>query len=141
MGGRAAAVGGRRAAFWGYVCLLFLGTHWPRLQAPGPEGSDKIIHVIAFGLWTALLIGAGFFGPALSLRNIGRAALIAPLYAAVDESSQAIPALHRTAAWDDYAANLTGIALACLATLVVRSVVQRRGPSPRAGDGSILPPR
>lgn len=111
----------RRAAFFLYVPVLFVGTHWPALQVPGEGRPDLWVHLAAFGLWTTLFIACGFFGPVLSTRNIASALLIAPLYAAFDEGTQAIPALRRTAAWDDYAFNCTGIVLACtIAWLVSR---------------------
>ena len=89
----------RRAAFWIYVPILFTATHWPRLEIPLPGNRpDLVIHVGAFGLWAALLIGAGFFGPPLSRRNIGAALAVAPAYAALDEGLQAIPFVHRHAA-------------------------------------------
>ena len=40
-----------RLAFWVYAAALFTATHWPKLEVPGPEGSDKVIHVGAFGTW------------------------------------------------------------------------------------------
>ena len=52
----------RRAAFWLYVPALFTATHWPYLEVPLPgERPDLAVHLCAFGLWTLLLIGAGYF--------------------------------------------------------------------------------
>lgn len=111
----------RRGAFWLYAIALFTATHWPNLRIEGPiKRPDLIIHLAAFGLWTALLIAFAAFGPALSARNILACVGIAALYAAFDESTQAIPFLNRTAAWDDYAANLGGVAAACLIAMVVK---------------------
>jgi hypothetical protein len=109
------------AAFWCYAGLLFLGTHWPRARLPDTGVRlDLFVHMGIFGVWTGLLIGAGFFGAPLSNRNLLAAALIAPVYAAVDEGLQAIPWVHRTCAWDDYALNLAGIGIALGAALALR---------------------
>lgn len=119
----------RRAAFWLYLPTLFTATHWPKLTLPGTGRPDLIVHLFAFGLWTALFIGAGFFGPALSWRNIRVAFLIAPLYAAIDEGLQAIPFVHRTAAFDDWLANLSGILLACFGALILMKRAARKTPA------------
>ncbi len=119
----------RRFAFWCYAVILFTMTHWPKLQLPGPRNTDKFVHVGAFGVWTALLIGAGFFGSLLTRRNVAICLLIAPAYAAIDEASQAIPFIHRSAEFVDYYANLAGIALAglaAMAAIVLREPVKAR---------------
>jgi VanZ family protein len=115
----------RRAAFLLYIPVLFTATHWPRLTIPGEGRKDLIVHVAALGFWTALLIGAGFFGPPLSRRNIFAAFGIATLYAVFDEATQAIPFIHRTAALDDWAADCAGIFLACVVALLVRALARR----------------
>lgn len=129
MNARGASVGPRilRLAFWGYAAILFTMTHWPKLQLPGPRNTDKFVHVAAFGIWTTLLIGAGLFGSALTWRNLAWCLLIAPVYAAIDESSQAIPFIHRSAEFADYYANLGGIALAGVvasAAMILRAKVK-----------------
>lgn len=116
-----------KVAFWIYAAALFTGTHWPNLRSPGPEGSDKVIHVMALGGWMVLASLQGWFAPQLSDRNLLRTLLVAAAYAAVDESSQAIPFVHRTAALDDYAANAIGIMLAAFALLVLRRRLEGRG--------------
>jgi VanZ family protein len=115
-----------RLAFWIYAAILFTGTHWPNLKSPGPEGSDKIIHIGAFGTWMLLATAYGWFGRPLSDRNILRTLLLAGAYAATDEGLQAIPFVHRTAALDDYAANCIGIMLAALALLLLRHRLEKR---------------
>jgi VanZ family protein len=116
----------RRAAFWCYVLILFTATHTPGVEVPFPQiRLDLFVHVGAFGLWAALLIGAGFFGPPLSNRNILAVLAIAPVYAALDEWLQKIPFIHRHAAVDDWAANVTGIILACIGAVVLRRILER----------------
>ena len=114
-----------RTTFWCYAGLLFTATHWPRLELPGPEGSDKVIHIGAFGTWMLLATACGWFDEPLTDRNILRTLLVAAAYAGADESLQAIPFEHRTAALDDYGANVIGITLAGLALIVYGA--SRRG--------------
>lgn len=95
-----------------YAVLLATATHWPQLTVPVPGRPDLVVHLVVFGLWTALCIAAGFFGPALSSRNIVYSAAAAAIIAGVDEATQAIPILNRHAAPDDAAANLLGVLVA-----------------------------
>lgn len=115
----------RRAAFWVYAVVLFAGTHWPKLKLPGTGRPDLLVHLSVFGTWTAILICAGFFGAPLSWRNIRAAAIIAPVYAAIDEAAQAIPFVHRTAAFDDWLANCGGIFLVIAGAVLLRKLRER----------------
>jgi VanZ family protein len=118
-----------RVAFLLFVPVLFTATHWPKLEIPGEGRPDLVIHIVAFGTWATLLIGCGFFGKALSWRNIGAVLLVAAAYAAFDEATQAIPWVRRHAALDDYLANLLGIVLACggaVLLMKVRGVLRSR---------------
>jgi len=109
----------RRIAFWGFAVILFTATHWPALQLPGPPNTDKFVHIAAFGCWTMLLILAAFFGGPFRWRNILACLIIAPIYAAIDEYSQAIPFIKRSAEFADYFANLKGIGLAGIIAIVL----------------------
>ena len=101
----------RRVAFLLCTAVLLLATLWPKLKVPGPEGTDKVSHFLAFGTWTFLFILASYFGPLGSRRNLFAVALIAPVFAGADELAQLIPGVHRTCSWEDYAANANGIAI------------------------------
>lgn len=117
-----------RIAFALYAIALLLATHWPMLRLPpvGPiSRTDILAHVVAFGLWTALLTACAFWPPVLSTRNLRRCALIAAAYAVLDETSQAIPALNRTVDPADYAANLAGVTTAWI---ILELVARRRAP-------------
>ena len=96
-----------------YAGFMFMMTHWPRLTIPLPGRPDLLVHATIFGIWTGLLIACGRFGPPLSARNIGWAFVVGVVYAGIDEALQAIPFLKRTAAWDDWACDVAGVALAC----------------------------
>jgi hypothetical protein len=113
-------------AFWFYALLLFTGTHWPHLHAPGPEGTDKFIHIGAFGAWMLIAALQGWFGPPLSDRNLLRTLFVAAAYGGADEGLQAIPFVHRTCALDDYAANAIGVMLAALFLVTCRRAIERR---------------
>ena len=117
-----------RVAFVIYALTLVTLTHWPRLELPTDiiERPDLVAHLGAFGLFTLLLIAASFFGPSLSRRNILRSALIAAIYAPVDELTQSLPGVNRTTSALDLLANLTGVALATLAALALAKIRQRR---------------
>jgi len=102
-----------RAAFFLYAAALLVATHWPRLQVPGAQAqSDKLAHLAAYFIWTLLAVAAGFFGPALSQRNVRYAALLALGYSLADECSQLIPVFGRQFSLLDAAANAGGVAAA-----------------------------
>ncbi len=116
----------RRWLFWVYVPLLFTATHWPNAKLPMTGRPDLVLHLTIFGVWTGLLIGAAFFGAALSWRNILWCAAIGAVYSGVDEALQAIPAIRRNAAWDDWGANLLGVAAATIVAILIRRVALAR---------------
>ncbi len=110
-----------RAGFLAYAILLATLTHWPQLRVrvgdiPRP---DVAIHLAAFALWTLLLHRAALLGPLASPRNFCLTTLAAAGYAALDEATQAIPILGRTAVWDDLAANLLGVGLGAAAAAIL----------------------
>jgi hypothetical protein len=108
-----------RAAFWSWALALFVGTHWPALTLPGTGRPDLFVHASIFGVWTALLIACGYFGPALSRRNLVLVLPVAVLYAALDEWLQGIPWVRRHAALDDWACNVLGIVAVSLGALAL----------------------
>ncbi|MCA9291876.1 MAG: hypothetical protein KDA25_12160 [Phycisphaerales bacterium] len=106
-----------RVAFVVYALAMTTGTHWPRLQL-GTEDSpapDKMIHYLAFAGLTVLLWGTRWVG----LRS---AVLIVMVWAAIDEVSQGIPALHRDISWADVTASELGIISAGLLGWAMRPV-------------------
>lgn len=118
------------SAFWLYVLLIYVLTHMPGVKIEGPiPRPDLVIHITVFGLWTALCIACGFFGPALSARNILSAYLVSLAYSAFDESTQAIPVLHRVAAWDDWFANAAGVTTAALIAFAAAYARSRAAPA------------
>ena len=118
-----------RIAFWCYVPILFTATHTPGVNLEAKIRIDLVVHLGAFGTWAGLLTLAAYFGPWFSWRNVQAVWPIAVVYAAIDESLQAIPWVHRHAAVDDWCANVLGISLAC-ATLMILGRSRRRSPGP-----------
>lgn len=119
-----------RIAFALYAALLFTGTHWPKLKIEGPvPRPDLFIHFAAFGLWAFLFGLCAFFAPnapRFSAKNYLITFIAGLAYAAIDEGLQAIPALHRTCAWDDYAANAIGVLLGTIMLGIVGHFVSRK---------------
>jgi len=121
----------RAAGFWLYAITLATLTHWPALRVEAPiERPDLLIHLGAFGLWTLLLAGL--------VRSPLAVGLIASCYAALDEGTQAIPILHRTAGWDDLAADLLGVWLAVALVALLRRFA--RSDNPPSDPADALPP-
>lgn len=110
-----------RTVFIAYALVIAVATHWPRLRVdigdvPRP---DLLIHVGVFGLWSFLCARGSWFGPRFSAGNILGVGALSLVYCAIDEGTQALEFLHRTARWDDLAANILGVALGLGATLVL----------------------
>ncbi len=121
-----------RLAFAVYACLLFAGTHWPRLAIDMEIGRpDLVLHFLAFGTWAILFNLAAFFGPTLNKRTIVRGAVVALVYAAFDESTQLIAILHRHAGWADFSANVAGILSASCVLYFMAHRSQATGPPGR----------
>ena len=104
--------------FWLFAIALFTATHWPKLKVPGPEGTDKIIHMTAFATWTLLFACCAFLGPRLSPRNVGLSGIAGLAYAGFDELTQHLSP-GRTVSLADFGANATGVLIA--ASLMVVS--------------------
>lgn len=114
-----------RFLFGMYAGGLFIGTHMPQVRIEGPlPRTDLWIHVSVFGCWNGFMTASRVFGPALSRRNIALSTAVSLAYAAVDEGLQAIPALQRVAAIDDYAANALGILLAAAIMLTMSAAAR-----------------
>lgn len=125
---------GWRIAFTLYAAAIFTLTHTPGVQVGGKVRVDLLAHLTVFGLWAVLLAVCAFFGPPLSWRNIRVVWPLAAVYAAIDESLQAIPFIRRNAALDDWLANVAGISIACLAMLAFDRI--RRGTAAPLREGS-----
>jgi len=96
-----------RFVFLAALACAFVVTHIPRL-AVGTSDSpiDKLIHATAYGVLAALFLLARWWRPVWP----ALAALAA--WAALDEVTQAIPGLGRSADVEDWLADVTGMAIA-----------------------------
>lgn len=122
-----------RPAFVVYAVILAYATHKPNLVIDGPvPRTDLFIHVAAFFVWTALLTLTRWTGPLGRPRAIVKAGLIGLAYAAIDETTQAIPGLNRVFGVDDMAANAAGSLLATVSALIL----SRRLPSTDTSEPS-----
>lgn len=80
-------------------------------------------------MWAFFFGMCGFFEPKVprfSTRNYVTTFFAGLVYAAFDEGLQAIPALGRTCAWDDYAANAGGILIGTLMLAAAGRFSERR---------------
>jgi hypothetical protein len=100
------AVRSWRVAFLAYVIAMEIATHWPRLDLGESGPSDKTIHLVAFGILTALLWRAQW------LVQLGAVVFIALIWSGYNEISQGMLPIGRTSAWQDFIANVLGVALA-----------------------------
>jgi VanZ family protein len=119
-----------RVVFAVYAAALFVGTHWPNLKVdvPGVARPDLAAHLTIFAGWFGLFWLSGLVGEALRWRSLAIAAVVAVMYAGVDEGLQAVPWVRRNAAMDDYLANCAGIMLgAAAAGLVIFWIGQSAG--------------
>ena len=102
-------------AFWAALALTFVMAalpHPPRI--PG-DPVDKLQHMAAFTVLTALACAAW---PAMSRLRL---AIILSAFGAWIEVVQAIPALHRDSDWRDWVADTAAI----LVTLAIAVVIER----------------
>jgi len=59
---------------WIQVVILLIVTLWPTIELPGPEGSDKVVHLASFGwlmIWFAQVVGQARWRLALILMGYG----------------------------------------------------------------------
>lgn len=107
-------------------CAAFIATHWPALElTPGMPG-DKLLHAITFAGLTLLLWRTRL------VPNLAWLVAAMLLWAAVDEITQSIPWLRRSASLPDYLADAIGIAIAAMAIATVPRPVGELGRMHRA---------
>ncbi len=109
-----------------YWIFLFTVTHFPKLGLPGriPQ-SDKIVHLVAYGLLALLLWRFVMTFTDLSPRFVYKALALIAAYAAFDEMTQ--PLVGRSADIWDWFADVVGAGLVLAVLEWRRQVVARRG--------------
>lgn len=122
-----------------YWVALFLSTHLP--HPPGEEyiqGNDKQLHFMAFLGLTFLLVTWLTFRNGFEVRQYLYAAVIAAVYAVVDELLQ-IPVGRHADLWDAVA-DWTGVGLGLAAHLTLLPLLTRLRPATENSTSYILPP-
>lgn len=104
-----------------YWVFLFISTHLPKAKLPGPRGTDKVAHVLVFGLlafcyWKF----AETFGRPASSQLVVHAAIVLAVYAAFDEYLQQF--VGRSTSWLDWIAGIVSIGI----VLTVLETMRRR---------------
>lgn len=92
----------------GGVLVTLVATHWPRLRLTPEAPSDKVLHAVTYGVLTLLVWRTAWFARRWHLV----AAMV--LFASLDESTQSLPPFHRHTSWNDWTADLVGIAVCAL---------------------------
>ena len=113
-----------RAALIIYALTLLTATHWPRLafdDSPIPR-TDLWLHFGAFAVLALLAFPSRIFR---GERAFARTLVLLGLFAAFDESTQAIPALHRHTSFLDFLADLGGITIGSIIWLGYTRLARR----------------
>jgi len=111
-----------RWVWWGATALwmsaIFLASAWPKHGPPGAQGTDKVLHFLAYAVLTALLFGcwrATGHKPRL-VASTCYAATVAIVYGVLLELCQLwVPG--RDFQWSDILANCAGVVIAVLILL------------------------
>ena len=114
----------RRTALALYTLILITATHWPSLSfenAPIPR-TDLWLHLFAFATLSTLAFASCLFQPT---KNTPATLAVLLLFAAIDESTQAIPILHRHTSLLDFLADCTGIFLGLALSLGFHRLARR----------------
>ena len=118
------------AGYWVSMCV---GTHVPNPPDVVPTNvSDTWLHLAAYFGLSVLLVGSVADRGRLSVLASLRLWAVVLVYGALDEWTQMIPVLHRTAEWKDFAADAAGSA----GGLIFGSVLVRLCPGRLRGGGS-----
>ena len=105
------------AGYWVAMCV---GTHLPNPPDVVPTNvSDTWLHLGAYFGLAALLVGSVAAGRRVCRRDAIRLWVLVVCYGALDELTQMIPLLHRTAEWKDLLADAAGAAAGVLTGLVL----------------------
>lgn len=110
----------------GWMALIFYLSGIPNPELPqGPGGTDKLIHMLVFGLLATLYLGAmqPANGGRFSIGQLATAALLATLYGAVDEWHQSFVPTRSADPWD-----LAADAIGALLAVTIVAIVSARKP-------------
>ena len=110
------------ACYWIAMCV---GTHLPVPPDVVPTNvSDTWLHLGAYFGLGVLLMGSVAADRRVCRRDTIRLWILVTCYGALDELTQMIPMLHRTAEWKDLGADMVGAGAGVLVGLVLALFVQ-----------------
>ena len=113
------------AGYWVSMCVA---THVPNPPAVVPvQVSDTWLHLVAYLGLAVLLVQGIAVVRSVSRRDAVLLWAVAVVYGALDEVTQMVPALHRTAEWKDWAADVAGAAIGVLVGILVSRVWSAQG--------------
>ena len=119
------------ACYWVAMCV---GTHLPVPPDVVPTSvSDTWLHLGAYFGLGVLLVGSVAANRRVGRRDVIRLWILATCYGALDELTQMIPVLHRTAEWKDLGADMVGSGVGVLVGLILARCVQ-----PAVEDGTSI---
>lgn len=109
-----------RLVLVGYWVSMCVATHVPNPPAVVPtQVSDTWLHLVAYLGLAVLLVQGVAVGRPVCRRDAVRLWGVAVVYGALDEVTQMVPVLHRTAEWKDWAADVAGAAVGVLVGMLV----------------------
>ena len=131
-----------RLVLVGYWVSMCVATHIPNPPDVVPaQVSDTWLHLTAYLGLAVLLVQGVAVGRRVNRRDAIRLWGLAAVYGALDEVTQLIPVLHRTAEWKDWAADVAGAAVGVLVgMLVARAWAAQGGSGPESAAGASVDP-
>lgn len=109
-----------RLVLVGYWVSMCVATHVPHPPAiVSAQVSDTWLHLAAYLGLAVLLVQGVAVGRPVCRRDAVRLWGVAVVYGALDEVTQMVPVLHRTAEWKDWAADVAGAAVGVLVGMLV----------------------
>jgi putative peptidoglycan lipid II flippase len=119
----------RTIIFAVFLALNLVALLWPRLRVEGPvPRPDLWIHLLGFGLIALVAWWSRVFGPTDRWPTIARVLIFGVAFGALTEALQLIPALGRTGALDDWAADCAGVILGLIVPALLTALASRRDP-------------
>src|SRR5262245_9637072 len=110
-----------------YMAVIFVLSSIPNPPTVGPEGSDKLAHVLLYGGLGTLVVRAlaGGFARPVTMRTVVVAVMVSAFYGAIDELHQHFVPPRQMDGWD-LAADSVGAAASALA-LYAAHAIRREG--------------
>src|SRR5262245_17118182 len=106
-----------------YMTVIFVLSSIPIPPTAGPEGSDKLVHILLSGGLGALVVRAlaGGFARPVTMSTVVVAVIVSAFYGATDEIHQHFVPTRQMDAWD-LAADSVGAAASALALYAAHAI-------------------